>query len=157
MTSDPAAASASLRALALSRTPEEIGYVPTASGPKVFGVLMETGLKAAVFTLACFFDGSTSLYFSSGGGVIGCGEREPVKAAAKVFLSVADKCAPFLPPTAAHPLPEVGHVHFYLRTPAATLILHAAESDFREKRHQLWPLYYTGNNVITVIRKLGLL
>ena len=118
---------------------------------------MKTGLKTAVFTLACFFDGSTSLYFSSGGGVIGCGEHEPVKLAAKAFLSVADKCAPFLMPSADYPLPDVGHVRFYLRTSSATLSLHALESDFREKRHQMWPLYYTGNNVITVIRKLKLL
>ena len=153
---DPAATSAKLRALALSRAPEELKFAPAPSSPNVFCVLMETGMKGAVFTMVCFFDGATSLYFSSGGGVIGCGEHVTVAAAAKSLIAFANKCADRCAPTAEFPLPALGMVRFYLRTPSGTVTYSAAEKDLGEKRDPLWPLFFMGHAVITRIRELGL-
>jgi hypothetical protein len=154
---DPAAMSAALRASALSVTPGQIGFVPSAPGQDVFGVLMETGYEQGVFTLACFFDGATSLYFSKGGGVIGCGEHEKVSTAAKALISLANTCALHLPPATDFPLPAMGMVRFYLRAPAATVTHEAREKDLGEKRDSLWSLFYAGHLVITAIRELGLM
>lgn len=154
---DPAATSASLRAMALSRTPKDGGFVPSAFGPNVFHVVMETGLKDAAYSLSCFFDGSTSLYFSRGGGVIGCGEHETVKEAAIAFVSLANDYAERMTATTEYPLPATGFVRFYVRTPSATLTSETPERDLGEKRDSAWPLFYGGHAVITRIRELGLL
>ena len=149
--------SAALRASALSLTPEQVGFVPAASGPNIFGVLMETGYEKAVSTLACFCDGSTSLYFSTGGGVIGCGEHESVKSAAKMFVSIANKYTVREATSSENPLPGIGMVRFYLRTPTGRASVQVPEKDLAEKGSQLWPLFFAGHAVIAAIRKLGLM
>lgn len=154
---DPIAMSARLRALALTQKPEDIGFTPRASGQNVFCVLMETGMEKAVFTMVCFFDGSTSLYFSSGGGAIGCGEHASVAAAAKAFVSLAETYAERLPAITGLALPKTGMVRFIVRTPAGMLGAEARERDLGEKRNQLWPLFFSGHLVITRIRELKLL
>jgi hypothetical protein len=154
---DPATTSASLRALALSRTPEDGGFVPSASGPNVFHVLMETGLNDAAYSLSCFFDGATSLYFSRGGGVIGCGEHKTVKETAIAFVSLANDYAGRMTATTEYPLPATGFVRFYVRTPSATFTSETSEKNLGEKRDPAWPLFYSGHAVITRIRELGLL
>lgn len=40
---------------------------------------METGYEEAVFSLRCITEGSISIYFSNGGGMIGIGEHEDAK------------------------------------------------------------------------------
>lgn len=76
-----------LKAMALKVTAEEIGVEASAERPKVFGVLMDQ--KTPPFTLACFADGSSSLYWGSNGGIIGAGEHAPVREAAEKLLAVA--------------------------------------------------------------------
>jgi hypothetical protein len=48
-----------------------------------WAILMETGLADACYTLVAVADGSASLYFSNGGGIIGGGEHPEGAAAAK--------------------------------------------------------------------------
>ncbi|MCA9040555.1 MAG: EI24 domain-containing protein [Planctomycetaceae bacterium] len=64
--------------------------------PKIIGaqihlhaVLMEFTSGKEFVTLVAMQDGTTSLYFSSGGGVIGAGEHAPVRAANQQFLGLA--------------------------------------------------------------------
>src|SRR5258708_14763878 len=59
-------------------------------------LLMETAYPKAVATLACFADGTTSLYFSTGGGMLGAGQHESVRAAASAFLATATRDAALL-------------------------------------------------------------
>ena len=55
----------------------------------VLAVLMETGYPEAVATLAAVMDGSASLYFSNGGGIIGGGETPGPNAAARKLVAQA--------------------------------------------------------------------
>jgi hypothetical protein len=57
-----------LRAQALQLTAAQVGPADA-----VFGVLMETGYPEAVVSLVALSDGTASLYFSNGGGIIGTG------------------------------------------------------------------------------------
>ena len=76
---NPAEMSQQLRAEALARSAQDLGLSSSPEDPTVFGILMETGYPEAVATLAVFVEGSTSLYFSSGGGIIGAGEHDSVR------------------------------------------------------------------------------
>lgn len=61
--------------------------------PTVYAALidMDTGRRATA-SLACIIDGTTSLYYSNGGGMIGIGHRhEAVKNAAISFLRSAEQ------------------------------------------------------------------
>src|SRR5262245_6443142 len=112
---DPAAMARELRAKALAVTAAELGLAPTDSRPGVGGVLMELGYAQAVATLAVFAEGSTSLYISTGGGVIGAGEHKPVRQEAETFLSVVQGHLVEFRPTEETPLPNAGRVRFYVR------------------------------------------
>jgi hypothetical protein len=126
---------------------------PTAARPRVWGVLMETGYAEGGATLVVFAEGTTSLYFSNGGGIIGAGEHAIVRTASESFLSTAEANLAAFGAALATPPPEVGRVRFYLRTFQGTLGTEAKENDLGEGRHPLSPLFHAGHAVITAIRQ----
>jgi len=73
---EPAPIYTQLRNRILSLTPAEIGIKCTAQLPNVWGILMEMGLPNGVAALVCLAEGTTSLYYGSGGGILGCGSLE---------------------------------------------------------------------------------
>lgn len=113
---------------------------------------METGYPEAVATLVVFGDGTTSLYFSKGGGVIGAGEHEVVRAAGEVLLSSAEAHVADFALSTGTPLPEVGRVRFYVRTFKGTLSAEANEEDLGEGRHTLSPVFHAAHRVISAVR-----
>src|SRR5260221_1759958 len=68
-------------------------------------LLMETAYPKAVATLACFADGTTSLYFSTGGGMLGAGQHESGPAPASAILATATRAAQRLVSGEPQPLP----------------------------------------------------
>ena len=75
-----------LRALALSIKPEDIG----AGAAAVYGAVVDMPIGGNMATLACFGDSTVSLYFSTGGGMLGLGQAHPaVKEACDAFLEGA--------------------------------------------------------------------
>lgn len=147
---EPADAMRGLREQALTVTAADLGG---AVGPGCFGVLMETGYPDAVATLVAFVDGTTSLYISSGGGVIGAGEKPAVRAASAQFVARAAADFPHFVSTVETPLPAPGRVRFYLRTSSGTFTAEAAEQDLGHGRHALSPVFHAGHAVITAIRE----
>src|SRR6059036_985513 len=131
-TTNPAEASKGLRAEALTRTARDIGVAGSAEHPNVFGILMETGYPEAVATLAVFVEGSTSMYFSSGGGIIEAGGYESVRATHGPLFGEAERQLGAFTPATGTPLPNVGRVRFYLRTFKGTLTAEAAEAALGE-------------------------
>ncbi len=83
-----------MRDRALGMTPADLGLAPSAARPHVFCAVMETGYEEGVATLVAVADGSVSLYFSKGGGVIGGGSHESVRGAAAAFLDAAEAFLP---------------------------------------------------------------
>jgi hypothetical protein len=118
---------------------------------------METGYERAVVTLFCVADGTTSLYFSTGGGAIGCGQHASVAALAKAFVIVANTFLDQTKAVAEFPLPSVGRVRFYLRAFEGTRTWEALEDDLGNMRDPLSPLFHAGHRVISAIRELGLI
>jgi len=150
---DPAAATRALREQALTVDAAALGLAPTPRLPHVWGALMETGFAEGVVTLVTFADGTTSLYFSNGGGMIGLGQRDDVRAAAEAFLAEAEAHRAHAAPAAATPQPGPGRVRFYLRTFGGTLTAEADEEDLGYHRHPLSPVFHAAQSLLTAIRE----
>ena len=151
---NPAVVMAELRAKALSVRPNDIGLAPSQYQNGVWGVLMETGLEnGAVYSLVIIADGTTSLYFSTGGGVIGAGEHSTVRAASTDMLHLASRLRSDTKPTVGTPLPGPSQVVFYLLADKGTLTYSATEKELAEGKHHFSSLFFAGQNVISEVRK----
>ena len=140
-----------LRNQALSLEPGQIGLNLDTSNP-VFGILMDTGYKDAVVTLSVMGEGSVSLYFSNGGGIIGLGEHEGPRRAGLSLLSFANQFKNHLKPTKEFPLPIEGYTTFYILTIKGVITSSAKEADLGNNRLPLSPLFHKAQEVITEAR-----
>ena len=150
---DPSETIRTLREHAFTVSANDLGMSLVAGDGVVWAVLMETGYAEAVASLVTIADGTTSLYFSNGGGIIGAGQHASVRTAADAFIAATNMNVDQLAPTADHPLPGVGRVRFYARTFDGLLSAEVPENDLGENRHALSPLFYAGQAVITAVRE----
>jgi hypothetical protein len=93
------------------------------------------------------------LYFSTGGGVIGGGEHEPVRAASLSMIRRASDLATSMTPTETFPLPQKNSVRFYLITPGGIRTVEATEQEIKSGNHALRSLFEAGHEVIARIRE----
>ena len=119
----------------------------------VIAVLMETGYPEAVATLIAVTDGTSSLYFSNGGGIIGGGEHQPVRDVAKSFIAMANEYVSKRSAATTYPLPRKEYVRFYIVTAGAIYTVEALEDDLGNERHEFSPLFLKGHELITSIRE----
>ena len=109
---------------------------------------METGRDNGIASLVAFADGTTSLYFSTGGGVIGAGGQANVSSASSSFLAEAETMLELFTPATQTPLPGRGCVRFYVHTIDGLMTAEANELDLGHGRHQLSTLFHAGQAVI---------
>ena len=148
---DPATMMRRLREQALRVTAPDLDVIPTEQRPRVWGAIMELGYPTGIATLMTLAEGTTSLYFSNGGGVIGAGEHGEVRHAAEAFLDVVEAHLPHFPPVDATPTPRIGRVRLYVKTFDGTLGVEATEEEL-SGAHPLSSVYRAGHAVITAIR-----
>jgi hypothetical protein len=133
-------------------SPTRIGVAVEPGGQEPWGILMEMGYPQAVVTLVSLATGDASLYFSSGGGVLGGIGHENIRNAARRFVRSARDYTDKMAAVAFYPLPDLGRVRFYVLTPQAVLTAEAGEEDLGESRSDLSPLFYAGQDVMTEMR-----
>ena len=150
---DPAGVVSELRERALTVDASELQLAPAPGHEQVWGMLMEIAFPEAVATLVSFADGTTSLYFSNGGGTIGAGTKPRVRAASDQFVSAAHQYLDQFAVSDAHPLPSAGRVRFYARTFDGLRTAEASAEELGGGRHALSRLFYEGQKVITAIRE----
>src|SRR5215210_4876204 len=80
-----------LRRQALSIQRSDVGIPEPPPEAPAWGILMETGYPEASATLLALGDGTTSLYLSTGGGIIGGHAPEGVRQANAEFLDTANQ------------------------------------------------------------------
>ena len=151
--SDPTEVMRGLREQALTVGPADLSLSPALARPHVWGVLMETGYETAAASLVAFADGTTSLYFSNGGGVIGAGEHAAVRQASEGLLSAAESDVGTFVPVSDTTLPAIGRVRFLVRTFNGTVGAEAAEADLAGGAHPLSGVFFAAHRVITAIRE----
>jgi hypothetical protein len=123
--------------------------------PRVWGAIMELGLPSGgVATLVVYADGTTSLYSSAGGGILGVGAQSGVRDASDAFLAAAQPLHASLDeaPSGDLPLPAPGRVRFYLRTNAGMRTAEAGEDELKAGGHRLGALFTAGQAVLDEVR-----
>ncbi len=148
----PAQVITGLRTKALTEAPALLLRNPAFRQEPALVVLMETGHAAAVATLVAMIDGGASLYFSSGGGVIG-GENLPVvRIAGRRFTQFAGVHLRDMSACTDFPMPALGQTVFYVVTPNGIFTQSAPDQDLRTGGHSFSPLFHAGHYVIGSLR-----
>lgn len=142
-----------LRMMALNLSPSSIGLSEKNFPHQVWGVLMETGTDNGAYSLIVIADGTTSLYFSNGGGIIGAGEHASVRDVSANFIGWANRYVSQSMPVSSYPLPKSGDTVFYFLTFSGVKSYTAKEIELGEERDQLSSLFHAGHAVIAEARK----
>jgi hypothetical protein len=143
-----------LRRRILDLNPADIGLSPSPAAPHVWGVLIETGYEVGTATLMSLVDGTTSLYYSTGGGMLGSGEFAPLAEASKALVAQAEAQLPLMKPSTKIELPKVGQVKFNLLTYSGILSAQAPEKSLASSQHPLSPLFTQAQITLRRLRAL---
>ncbi len=141
-----------LRALALHAKRSQ-GSMTTPSSPtEPWGVVMDWVVSAATATIVAFSDGSASVYFSTGGGLLGGQAYESIRRVAHQAVAVAAEFQPQMQLTTDFSLPQRGIVVFYLLTDSGVFTSSAFESALKTHSHALSKLGDAMQAIITAYR-----
>lgn len=136
----------------LSLDPQAVEITATPGHLHVWGVMMEFVLNGSVVTLAGLVDGTTSLYFSSGGGILGSGNHPNVGTAAREVVSKAEAALERFAPVRKYPFPDEGFIRFYALTFNGILMADCPDKDVKDPQQGLSELYAAAQNLITQIK-----
>ena len=136
---------------ALQVSGQELQLAPSPELPNTFGILMEENIGGGGYLLIAFAEGSVSLYFSNGGGVIGAGGHETVLNAAKRWLSAAQKTYDLGKETTFEPAAR--QIKFTWRGFAGNRSAVVSEAELKNPSHSLHKLFLAAHSVIAEIRK----
>ncbi|MFL6197358.1 MAG: hypothetical protein ACJ75H_24440 [Thermoanaerobaculia bacterium] len=150
---DPETEYMDLRRQAIETTAENLG-VADPKGNQVFGTVMEMGIPNSVVTLACFADGDASLYYKTGGGMIGGIGHENVRKAAAEFTTLARKAVARMTRTTEYPLPEPDRVRFYVLTARGVFTTETDRETLADPGSDLGALFYSGQEVVSQMREV---
>ena len=148
----PADVYVGLRSQVLDLDPREIGLGPATGSSEAWGALVETGYPNGTASLVCLRDGTTSLYTSSGFGIIGGGGHEAVRRENARFLSVLDDHLLEMSPSPDQSLPREGRTIIRALTAEGQRLFEAPEDDLGEGRSALSPVFHAAHAVITQLR-----
>ncbi len=150
----PSQISDELRLKVLNLNPKDIGIRKDEFPYPVYAVVMETGFADGSFTLASVAEGSTSLYFSNGGGIIGSGLHQSVRDASEYFLSGAQFLYQEAKIVTDFPRPAAGVVSFYFVTFDGVRLYSALEDELGNGDGDFSELFFAAHDVITELRKI---
>jgi hypothetical protein len=136
-----------LRSQIFSVVPSEIGL-----GSPLWGCVMETGYPHGTATLVCLADGTTSLYTSTGGGIIGGGFHQAVATANAELLHVVNEHVAEMPSSADQSLPAAGKVIIRALTTSGQRRFEDTEAELGTGHSSMSALFYAAHGVITELR-----
>ncbi len=140
-----------MREMAFKITPEQINIINLKDND-AFAIFMESGYPEAIMSLRCIGDGSISLYFSNGGGMIGIGEHQAARAEGFKLIEMAKDYINKGKIVEAISLPKNGETYFYIRTKLGNYLIQDIEDSLGNNKSEFSPLFYQAQNVITQAR-----
>jgi hypothetical protein len=130
----------------------EAGISPSGELPHVWGALIDMGFPTGWASLVTLADGTTSLYTSAGGGVIGGGAHAPVVAASARFLRLVEaELARFEPTTDLEPR-EPGQTRFLVLTYDGIRAAGGSSEALAVGTDPLSAVFAAGQQVVTELR-----
>jgi hypothetical protein len=149
---DPSDVFAGLRNQILNLDPASAGFLRDAVGNAPWGCLMETAYPNGTATLVCLRDGTTSLYTSSGFGIIGGGAHEAVVRENAALLAALEEHLSEMSSSTDLSLPREGQTVIRALTFDGQRRYEAAEEELGEGRNALSPVFHAAHGVITQLR-----
>jgi len=140
-----------MREMAFTITPEQIN-ISDLNENDAFAVFMESGYPDTIMSLRCIGDGSISLYFSNGGGMIGIGEHEAARSEGLKLIEMAKEYLEKGKNVETNILPKNGETYFYIRTKLGNYLIQDIEDKLGNNKSECSPLFYQAQNVITQAR-----
>jgi hypothetical protein len=141
-----------LRGRLLSADPQEVGLAPTDRLPNVWVALMELAMAGGIASIVCVADGTTSMYTSTGGGLIGAGAHPNVAEANARFLEEVERSLALLQPVEELLLPQADVVRFNVMTYSGPRTAAGIPDELAQGSRPLSPLFLAGSDVITQLR-----
>lgn len=136
----------------LSLDPQTVDISATPEHPRVWGVLMEFIVAGSVVTLAGLVDGTSSLYFSSGGGILGSGNHPKVGTAARELVGKAESALESFRIVREYPFPDEGLIRFYALTFNGILMAECLDKDVKDPLLGFSGLYEAAQDLITQVK-----
>ena len=144
-----------LRALALQIEPPQLWMSRSAYAP-VFGfVLDELIATGGWWALATFADGSTSLYTSGPGSVIGAGSHAVVQAESSALLLLVRHHLAEFAASPATDLPASGEVALRALTTSGQRVITAPEQHLAAGGHPASELYRAAHALVAAVRTIA--
>ena len=141
-----------MRNLALGLQAAEISLTPQAVD-EPYGIVMDMDFGTATVTLVSFASGDASIYFSTGGGIVGAGQSsDAVAQASRQFVASAQPFVAAMQRTGEHPLPGPGEVRFSVITQSGIYAATSTRQALEDGDVELAVLYRAGQEAITQIR-----
>lgn len=144
---------AKMRAMSFDVKPADL-HITRENHGQIYGVFMETGLNTAAYSVRCFKDGTISIYFTNGGGLIGIGEHEQARARGIELISFSENFKKRARKVTTRDLPSPGETFFYLLSFDGVYLLSVKTDDIEDENNELYPLYMKAQDVITEARKI---
>ena len=141
-----------LRNMALGMKPDMVDQSTSAPSNQPYSVVTDISVDKGIATVVASRDGSASIYLSSGGGYLGGEGNQKVSDAAKAAVVAAASAVREMHSTKKYPLPEHGHVNFYVLTMAGVITATGSEAALRDTSQPLGHLYDAVQNVIAQYR-----
>jgi len=136
--------------------PSDLRISPSKELPRVWAVVADIPIDDTWYSLICIAEGSVSLYFGNGGGIIGAGEHESVWITAQKYLVKAEEVVDKMKDYAPVKLDRLEKITFHVlihdgkRTDSAKEVELAVGENYTG--HYLSELYHLAQDVITEIR-----
>lgn len=115
----------------------------------VHAVLIDTNMDGIIYSVALVVDGTISLYYQTGGGVLGMGQKFPDLAmATRAFVYSADQVISKLPVAKDTNLPEVGERTFYIIAEDKVYKAVSHKSQMADEPYEIQILNYLSEKVM---------
>jgi hypothetical protein len=116
--------------------------------------MMEMVISQTWVTLVCIADGTVSIYFGTGGGIIGAGEHDSVRHAARECLKKSEEILKYFKKFDPAHIQNEGKIKFHVLTYDGIRSDEVETNEIESKKHFLYELYYSAQNVITEVRSV---
>lgn len=142
-----------LRNQAFSIDPSLFGNETPSSETELFAAMMEFGSSGTIVTLLAVIDGTTSLYFGNGGGLLGAGRNAEVRKNAVSFIDLASQFIPVAEVAKSFPLPNQDCVNFWMIGRDAVYGITCDEEELGSNTHVCSKLFFEGHKLMEFVQR----